>query len=97
MKYSFHPQAKKELKDAVKYYNVCGAGLGFVFFQEVQATIQRILQYPKSWTKLSKKTRQCLTRRYPYAVIFQEVDAGIIIIAVMHLKRKPGYWLKRLD
>jgi hypothetical protein len=49
MNYSFHPSAKKELKDASKYYNNCGNGLGYIFLDEVHNTIQRIIKYPGSW------------------------------------------------
>ncbi len=97
MNYFFHPEAKKELKDAVKYYNECGSGLGYVFMEEVKTTINRIIHYPRSWTALSKNTRRCLTRRFPYGVIYREMDKGILIVAVMHMKREPGYWMNRLD
>jgi len=97
MNFFFHPEAKRELMDAVKYYNECGSGLGYIFMEEVNTTINRIIQFPKSWSELSKNTRRCLTRRFPYCIIYQEIDAGILIIAVMHLKREPGYWKNRLD
>ena len=63
MKYFFHPEAKEELKRAVNYYNECGSGLGYIFQEEVQNTIKRIIQFPEAWTVLSKNTRRCLTRR----------------------------------
>jgi len=97
MNYFFHPDARQELLDAIKYYNECGSGLGYVFMEEVQTAIDRIMRFPKAWTKLSKNTRRCLTRRFPYGVIYQELNGDIQIVAVMHLKREPGYWIKRID
>ncbi len=98
MKHSFHPEAKKELKEAVKYYNECGSGLGYIFLEEVQTTIKRIIQFPESWSPLSKNTRRCLTRRFPYGIIYQILeDKSILIVAVMHLNREPGYWEDRID
>jgi len=97
MNYYFHPEARQELKGAINYYNECGSGLGYIFMDEVQASIERIIRHPKAWTKLSKNTRRCLTRRFPYGVIYQEINADILIIAIMHLKRKPGYWEDRID
>jgi plasmid stabilization system protein ParE len=95
MKYFFHPAAKKELVDAVKYYNECGSGLGYIFMDEVETTIRRIMQHPKAWSKISKNARRCLTRRFPYGIIYQEVEKNILVIAVMHLKREPDYWKSR--
>jgi hypothetical protein len=97
MKYFFHPAAKKELLDAIKYYNKCRSGLGYMFMEEVQYSIDRIIKFPKTWSKLSKNTRQCLTRRFPYGIIYQETEEGILIVAVMHLHREPGYWEKRVN
>ena len=98
MKYFFHPEAKEELKRAINYYNECGSGLGYIFQEEVQNTIKRIIKFPEAWTVLSKNTRRCLTRRFPYGIIYQILeDKCILIVAVMHLNREPGYWEDRIE
>jgi len=33
---------------------------------------------------------------FPYSVIFQDKDDNILVVAVAHAKRRPGYWLKRI-
>lgn len=96
MKYYFHPTAKKELSEAVDFYEECQAGLGAEFAKELYSTIYRIThQYPKAWPCLSENTRRCLTKRFPYGIIYQIVDNEILIIAVMQLNRKPSYWKDR--
>ena len=95
MKYSFHPSAIDELNDSVNYYENCKTGLGFDFLKEVYATIQRIIQFPGSWPKISKNTCRCLINRFPYGIIYQVLENEIVIIAIMHVKRKPGYWKER--
>jgi hypothetical protein len=71
-------------------------GLGYEFATEVAATISRILRYPEAWTKLSKRTRRCRTKRFPYGVIYQIRGDKILIVAVGHLRRKPFYWHNRV-
>lgn len=95
MKYSFHPAAKNELTEAIDYYEDCQLGLGLEFAKEIYSTIQRIIQYPKAWSSLSRNTRRCLTNRFPYGIIYQILDKEILIIAVMQLNKKPSYWKKR--
>lgn len=92
----FYPAAEIELRDAVAYYNEQCAGLGFEFAAEIRKTIDRILRFPSAWTKLSPRTRRCLTNHFPYAVIFQYTDTQVFIVAVMHLKREPGSWQNNL-
>lgn len=96
MSYSFHPDAKRELFEAINYYEECKDGLGLEFAKEVYSTIQRIIRFPEAWSKLSKNTRRCLANRFPYGVIYQRADDEIIIIAVMQLNKEPDYWKKRL-
>ena len=95
MKYSFHPSAKRELLEAINYYEECQSGLGLEFAREIYSAIQRIIHFPEAWSKLSENTRRCLTNRFPYGVIYQISKEEIIIIAIMQLNREPDYWKKR--
>ncbi len=83
---------KKELDEAIAYYNGCQKGLGLEFAKEVYFAIQNILSFPHAWDTLSANTRRCLTNRFPYGVIYQIADEEVYIIAVMHLNREPNYW-----
>jgi hypothetical protein len=40
--------------------------------------------------------RRVRTKRFPYAVVFIELAERIRVIAVMHERRRPGYWKDRL-
>jgi hypothetical protein len=96
MKYSFHPAARIELNESVDYYEERRDGLGTEFLKEIYYTIQNILKYPNAWSILSRNTRRCLTKRFPYGVIYQIKEDEVIIIAIMQLNRKPGYWANRI-
>ncbi|HOX86777.1 MAG TPA: type II toxin-antitoxin system RelE/ParE family toxin [bacterium] len=95
MKLEFLEPAEKELNDAINYYNRLSPGLGFEFALEIKRTLQRILHYPDAWTPLSKRTRRCLTNRFPYGVIYQKRDDKILIIAIMNLRQRPNSWKNR--
>lgn len=95
MTYSFHPLARQELDTAIDYYEEQEAGLGIEFAEEVYSSIQRLVEYPTAWTQISQNARRCLTNRFPYGIIYQKREDGILIVAVSHLHRKPGYWKDR--
>ncbi len=97
MTYSFHPEASSDLNQAVDYYEDCQFGLGSEFLDEVEAAIKQILLHPKAWSKLSRRTRRCLTNRFPYSIIYQTQESHIRIIAVAHSHRRPDYWNDRID
>lgn len=38
------------------------------------------------------RTRRLLVGRFPYQVVYRLRATEIVIVAVAHLKRRPGYW-----
>jgi len=92
----FHPEAKNEMIDAARYYDVQKQGLGRRYLTAVQATIRRIQQVPGSFPKLDESIRRGRVERFPLGIIFREMDDHIEIIAIIHFRRQPGYWKKRV-
>jgi len=95
MTFSFHPEAEKEFLEAINYYEDRERGLGYDFSIEVFATIQNIVIYPTAWPAVEEGVRRCLVHRFPYGVIYSIEQEEILILAVMHLHRHPGYWKNR--
>jgi plasmid stabilization system protein ParE len=96
MRIEFLDPAKKEFAEAIAYYNQESEGLGYRFAVEVKRTLSRILRHPHAWTCISKRTRRCRTRGFPYGIIYQAREDVILIVAVMHLHRRPNSWKSRL-
>jgi plasmid stabilization system protein ParE len=96
MKAVFVEAAQAELKEAVAYYDIRSHGLGDEFAEEVEHTVSRVLARPTSWASLSPRARSCRTRRFPYRIVYQIREQEILIVAVMHQRRKPGYWEGRI-
>jgi len=68
LKARFVFSADIELDEAIRYYDHQLPGLGFRFFQEVDAAIDRISFMPEAWTKIGRRTRRCLIKSFPYAL-----------------------------
>lgn len=96
MNVQFLEPAQAEFTDAVNYYNAQNEGLGFEFSDEIQAAIVRIIEYPEAWSLISKRTRRCRTKRFPYGIIYQVRGNTLLIIALMHLHREPQSWKTRI-
>jgi plasmid stabilization system protein ParE len=94
-RFFFHPAARKELRDAIRFYELRAEGLGEEFLDEVETTISRICDMPAAWPKLSERVRRCQTRRFPYGILYREARDRIEIVAVMHLRRHPDTWKNR--
>ncbi|MFO1351283.1 MAG: type II toxin-antitoxin system RelE/ParE family toxin [Gammaproteobacteria bacterium] len=97
MKISFLKPAEEELRQAIDYYEAHQTGLGFALFEEVWAAIERIEQHPEAWQSISQRARRCRLKRFPYGVIYQIRVEEILVVAIAHLHRKPGYWRSRIS
>lgn len=89
--------AAEELREAVGWYELHQPGLGGKLFEAVAETVQLIERHPEIGKPFSRKTatRQLLVQGFPYQIVYHVTQTDITIIAVAHLKRRPGYWRGR--
>jgi plasmid stabilization system protein ParE len=95
MRHAFHPEAQAELEAAIEYYEGCKAGLGVDFAAECFACLRAIENHPAAWPVLEGELRRCLLRRFPYGIVYVAAGGRVLVVAIMHLHRQPGYWRDR--
>lgn len=44
---------------------------------------------------IDEDVRRCMARKFPYGVLYAIEQDYILILAVMHCSREPGYWKSR--
>ena len=97
----FEDEADAEYREAGRWYDAKQAGLGVEFFDEVDATVRRILDFPQSGERVHRLPRELSVRRlavarFPYHVVYLEPTTELRLLAIAHDRRRPGYWKKRL-
>jgi toxin ParE1/3/4 len=95
MKYVFHPAALTEYSEAVQYYAQNRTALAQAFIDAVENTIYRIRESPITWPIVDEDVRRCMTRKFPYGVLYTVEEDKILILAIMHCSREPNYWKNR--
>jgi plasmid stabilization system protein ParE len=88
--------AELEYTEAIQFYDSRREGLGLAFVEEVEVAAGAIRRHPKSGLELVPGIRRKLLAKFPYALIYEEIGEEILVLAVAHLHRRPGYWLDRL-
>jgi len=91
----FHPDIRNEVQTAYDWYKVKTSDLGEEFLKELDLAFELIQKQPLTWPGLSDNFRKYLLKRFPFGVIYKVDNSNIYILAVMHLRRKPGYWKRR--
>lgn len=95
MKYVFHPEALSEYAEAVQYYAAQRVEVAQAFINAIEDTVYRIKEAPTRYTVIDEDVRRCMARRFPYGVLYTIEQNYILIVAVMHCSREPGYWKSR--
>lgn len=94
--FGFHPDARMELLEAVEYYENSRTGLGTEFLNSINEALESIRSMPLAYPLVGRDIHRLLVKRFPYGVVYSVQEESVRIWAVMHLKRRPGYWRKRL-
>jgi mRNA-degrading endonuclease RelE of RelBE toxin-antitoxin system len=89
--------AQKELNDGIFYYELQLQGLGLQFKSEVRESINRIKKTPNVWPQEKGEVRKYLLHKFPYKILYSVQEQNIIILAIGHQHRKPGYWIEEAD
>ena len=96
MRWEFHPEALEEYQEAAKYLGGKEPGLDLRFVDCVERAIASIVEDPHRWRCLEEDVRRCLTRVFPYGIFYTIEPDFILIVAVAHCSREPGYWKRRV-
>lgn len=96
MRYSLHPEAASDLREAAEYYRErAGPALAQALFTEFERSVQLLTQHPKLGALRLHGKRRFVMKHFPYSVIYTAAAEEIQILAVAHHSRRPGYWRER--
>ncbi|MFY0580920.1 type II toxin-antitoxin system RelE/ParE family toxin [Cystobacter fuscus] len=96
-----HPEAVREVEATVDWYEGQRAGLGAEFFTELRRSLQVIAKAPRAnppWSggrARDMEVRRFLMERFPFALPYLVLEELVVVLAVAHVRRRPGYWLQR--
>lgn len=96
MRARFLKPAEAEVDEAVTYFDEQRTGLGERFEQDLLATVSFVTTHPFSGKPISKLVRKFPLRTFKYNLVYVLDDEELIIVAVAHHRRRPGYWHGRL-
>lgn len=91
----FHPAADEEAIAAHHWYRSRSVTAAARFLNELDDALQRIRESPQHGGLYLQGTRCHLLRRFPYLIVYREAGNSILVIAVAHGRRRPGYWKSR--
>ncbi len=92
--------AEEDAIAAAVWYDKQAAGLGDDFLVHFRQALSSVESDPQRFPVLecdlgSSSLRRCPFRRFPYYLVFEIRSQEVLILAVAHAKRRPGFWTQR--
>ena len=88
--------ALDEAEEAARWYAERSPTAAAGFTDELDVAAAAIERAPESWPQYDHGTRRFLLRRFPYFLVYRIELTRVVIVAVAHAHRRPGYWKDRL-
>jgi toxin ParE1/3/4 len=95
-----NPFADDEIVYYVGHYEAESAHLGERLWDEVQAAFKLVSEYPLigevvQRARVSGMARRIPLRRFPFFVIYRNLEDHVEVMALAHTSRRPNYWRSR--
>lgn len=89
--------AEAEFLAEIAYFEESRTGLGQRFYDEVKRAETFIAEFPEAAEEIRPGIRKRLLRVFRHSLIYSVEPEAILIVAVAHASRRPGYWADRLQ
>jgi toxin ParE1/3/4 len=98
VKIQLHPEASAELAAEQAFYEERMPGLGIELEEEIHDALGMIASMPEAWEQWPDlpEVRVFVLDRFPFLLPYWYEVERVVLLAVAHAKRRPGYWRDRL-
>ncbi|MES2552932.1 MAG: type II toxin-antitoxin system RelE/ParE family toxin [Pseudomonadota bacterium] len=97
-----HPEAANELNGAIAFYSSranreLGLALinGFAIVNKFKSVVRLLATNPHLGSQWLADAYRFNMRRFPFNIIYRFGGEQLLILAVAHHRRRPGYWKSR--
>lgn len=94
----WHPRAAQEAQAARRWYALDqdAPDVAEDFMAALRTAVNEASRFPERWPVFGLGTRKRSLQGFPHAVVYQVREDHVLIVAVMHGRRRPNYWRKRI-
>lgn len=90
-----HADARIEYIESYAWYHERGSHIAEAFERELEHAMETLQEDPNRWPVYTGTWRRIVLRRFPFGIVYGVMNNQIVVIAIMHTRRKPGYWKNR--
>jgi plasmid stabilization system protein ParE len=92
----FLPAAHHDFDESFDWYAERNPQAAMQFANAVDAALSMIAASPQRFAAIDNIHRGCSINHFPFRIVYRVTTDRIVVVAVAHAKREPGYWKKRV-
>jgi toxin ParE1/3/4 len=87
--------ARADFDESFDWYAKRSVGAAIGFASAVDEAIDKIVVDSGRFPSIFGGCRYCSLGRYPFRIVFRDEPDRLVVAAIAHVKRRPGYWRGR--
>ena len=89
------PSARRDFDESFDWYAERSTQAAIRFANAVDAALTNAATNPEQFAAVDEVCRACPVKRFPFRIIFRIVENRVLVVAIAHAKRHPGFWKDR--
>ncbi|MEP6465570.1 MAG: type II toxin-antitoxin system RelE/ParE family toxin [Parafilimonas sp.] len=89
-------EAKQDILEITKWYDLKSIGLGDRFIEYLDEAVSKLSKNPGAYSFLYDEVRKIRLKKFPYIIFYKTHKQGVLIYGIIHTKRNPFVYKKRL-
>jgi len=89
------PGARRDFDESFDWYAERSTQAAIRFANAVDAALTDAAANPEQFAAVDKIHRACPVKRFPFRIVFRIVQDRVLVVAIAHAKRRPGFWKDR--
>ena len=89
------PGARRDFDESFDWYAERSGRAAVGFANAVDVALSAIAAAPRRFAALDEFHRECPVVRFPFRIVYRVAADRIVVVAIAHAKRNPGYWKGR--
>jgi len=89
------PGARRDFDESFDWYLERSPQAAVRFANAVDAALVHVAGDPTRFAAIDTIHRECPVRKFPFRIVYRLVENRVLVVAVAHAKRRPGYWRDR--
>jgi toxin ParE1/3/4 len=88
--------AKTDLREASRFYDLKRPGFGDIFLSRFHQALSQVREYPLAAPVVYRQYRKMKLEQFKHSIVYHVEADKIVVVAVMHNRRNPDYWKRRI-